>query len=235
MHSHAQTTHVHAAAPLIRVLVADDHPIVRRAIAHELSQQLDIEVRGQAMNGQDALCQIHALALDVVLLDINMPGPRTIDVLKEITMLPNSPRVVILTAHDEPEYIMAMLKAGAKGYVLKDESPENISVAVRAAARGEVWLSPPVLMHVVNYQVSEPAEPAAPLLSPREQEVFAQLIQGKDNQEIADHLCISERTVRFHLGNIYDKLGVRSRGEAMAWGIREHFSQENSRAHPLAA
>jgi DNA-binding NarL/FixJ family response regulator len=235
MHNHAQSTHVHAAAATIRVLIADDHPIVRRAIAHELSQQPDIEVRCQAVNGQDALCQIQSLALDVVLLDINMPGPRTIDVLKAIVTLPNSPRVMILTAHDEPEYIMAMLKAGAKGYVLKEEAPENIPVAVRAVARGEVWLSGPVLMQVVNHQVSEPEESSAPLLSARESEVLAELIQGKDNQEIADRLGISERTVRFHLRNIYDKLGVRGRGEAMAWGIREHFNQQGIGVNALVA
>jgi DNA-binding NarL/FixJ family response regulator len=235
MHNHAQNTHVHSTGSVIRVLVADDHPIVRHAITQQLSQQPDIEVRGQAGTAQDALSQIQSLAFDVVMLDINMPGRRTIDVVREIVTLPHCPRVMILTGHNDPEYIMAMLKAGAKGYVLKDESPENISVAVRAVARGEVWLSGPVLMQVVNHQVSEPEEPVMPLLSARESQVLAQLIQGKDNQEIADHLGISERTVRFHLRNIYDKLGVRGRGEAMAWGIREHFSQHGSRSSALIA
>lgn len=219
----------HLRAPsttsVIRTLVADDHGLVRRGIINELTRHSDIEVLGEACNGHDVLCQAQSLTFDVLLLDINMPGTPTLDVIRQIATLPAPPHVIVLTAHDDSEHILMMLKAGVKGYILKDENPENIAVAMRTVMQGDTWLSAAVLRRVIHHSVNEPAASSLPQLSGREVEVLEQLVLGKNNQEIGDVLRISERTVRFHLHNIYDKLGVRRRAEAIAWGIHERLGQ----------
>jgi DNA-binding NarL/FixJ family response regulator len=212
-----------APAPrTIRVVVADDHPIVRRGIMTELAQHTDMEVAGEAVNGYEVLLQIQTRQVDVLVLDINMPGLRPTQVLRQFTTLQSPPQVLVLTAHNDPEHIIALLKAGAKGYALKEEPPDAIIGAVRAVARGETWLSASVMACLVSHSVQQP-EDDLPRLSERETEVLEQLVHGKDNQEIGDALSISERTVRFHLRNIYIKLGIQRRGEAIAWGLREYM------------
>ena len=223
------------AEAAIRVMIADDHPIVRRGIANELSRHHDVELVSEANNGDDVVRRVCSLALDVLVLDINMPGASTIDILSQIKRLPSAPAVLILTAHSDAEYIMGMLKAGAKGYMLKDESPETIATAVRKVARGETWLSSSVMNCVVSYSVQRSEEtPEAPL-SVRELDVLGLLVQGLDNQEIGDELCISERTVRFHLHNIYDKLAIRGRSEAIVWGMRHGIGPQLAKPAPLLA
>lgn len=209
----------------IQIMIADDHPIVRRGIANELSQHPDMEVLGEAANGNDVLQSLQTHAFDVLVLDINMPGMRAVDLLHQLSSHPKPPQTLILTAHNDPEHILAMLKAGAKGYMLKDELPETIIAAVRAVARGETWLSPSLLSSMIMYTTGAPIETPGPMLSSRETEVLSLLVEGRDNREIGGELCISERTVRFHLRNIYDKVGVRGRGEAIAWGVRQQFKQ----------
>jgi len=208
------------ATRTIQVMVADDHPIVRRGVIHELGRYHDIMVIGECVNGYDVLQRMQEQQPDVLVLDISMPGVATSDVLTQIAQLYPATKVLILTAHTDSEYILVMLRAGAKGYVLKDEHPETITKAVRSVARGEIWLSAPVIACVVNQHTQVATEPEPPSLSTREAEVLDQLIQGKDNQAIGDALCISERTVRFHLRNIYDKLAIQHRTEAIAWGLR---------------
>lgn len=210
----------------IRVMVADDHPIVRRGIANELSQHGDMEVLAEGGNGSDVLQSLRAQPIDVLVMDINMPGIRAVDVLYALSAFPSPPQTLILTAHNDPEHILAMLRAGAKGYMLKDELPETIITAVRAVFRGETWLSASLLSSMIMYTTNTPAETSSPALSDREAEVLSLLVEGRDNREIGSALCISERTVRFHLRNIYDKVGVRGRGEAIAWGVRQQFRQQ---------
>lgn len=226
MNNYDQTASNTATHPqAIRVLIADDHPIVRRGVANELAHHPDLMVMGEAINGSDVLRLLQNLIFDVLVMDINMPGMRAVDVLQKISSLPSPPQTLILTAHNDPEHIMAMLKAGAKGYVLKDEMPETITTAVRAVMRGETWLSTSVLSSVIVYSTSAAPSSPSPTLSEREIEVLNLLIEGKDNREIGTALCISERTVRFHLRNIYDKIGVRGRSEAIVWGVRQQFAQ----------
>ena len=220
MNSYSQTPITNmAGGRTIRVGVADDHPVVRKGIVHELGYHADIEVLGEATNGDEALRLVHTLPLDVLVLDITMPGLPADEVVQQVVTGGTGLRVLILTAHWDLEHILSMLKAGAAGYMLKDEDPSIIATAVRAVARGETWMSSVVTAAVVNHTVREPVRSAEATLSVREREVLQELSSGKENQEIGATLHITERTVRFHLRNIYDKLGVR-RGEAIARGVR---------------
>jgi DNA-binding NarL/FixJ family response regulator len=209
--------------PTIRVVVADDHPIVRAGIASELSRHSDVEVCGAAEDGNEALQLAQTIEPDVLVLDISMPGLPTMEVLHHLRTLPKPPRTLILTAYADPDYVVTMLRAGARGYLLKDEEPATITAAVRAVAHDETRLSPAVMTGLVDHTVKETGRPGLLNLSEREIEVLRLLAEGQDNQEIGAALGISERTVRFHLRNIYDKLGVRRRGEAIAWVARRRW------------
>ncbi|HEX6291969.1 MAG TPA: response regulator transcription factor [Herpetosiphonaceae bacterium] len=202
----------------ISVVVADDHPVVRSGIVYELSRQPDIQVLGAAENGDMALHLARTLQPQVLVLDLSMPGLRTVDVVRQTRALPSPPRILILTAHSEIEAVLALLNIGVTGYLLKDEDPEMISAAVRSVAHGERSLSPAIAAGVVDHTLSAATSPTL-ALSARELEVLRVLAQAKSNHEIALALDMSERTVRYYLRNIYDKLHVSGRSEALAWAI----------------
>lgn len=205
----------------IRVLIADDHPIVRSGIERELARQQDFEVIGEALNGDDALRLARELEPDVLMLDINMPGLKAIKVLQAVKQELEGCRVLVLTAYGDPGTVLGMFKAGADGYLLKDEDPFLISEAVRSLAKGEVWFSPMLPPDVVALVQTNQAVTLGDALTPREQEVLERLVAGSANKEIALSLQTTERTVEFHVSNILHKLGVSSRLEAAMWA-REH-------------
>ncbi len=209
----------------ISVVIADDHPIVRSGIATQLGYHSDIELQGQAATGVEALQLVRLYQPGVLVLDMEMPGMTSLDVLQELRTFPAPPHVLILTAHNDIESVLALLKAGAKGYMLKDEEPTVIAVAVRAVAEGKTWLSAAITASMVEHTIRETPKAQEPDLSAREIEVLQLLASGQDNHEIGDKLGISERTVRFHLRNIYDKLGVQRRGVAIAWAVRQQWAQ----------
>jgi DNA-binding NarL/FixJ family response regulator len=209
----------------VRVIVADDHPVVRFGVVELLSREPDIAVVGEAEDGIGVIRAVQSLLPQVLVLDIVMPGPGAIEVLQRVNQVATPPRTLILTGYPDQEFILTVLKAGATGYVFKDEEPMNICSAVRAVARGKTWLSPLASMHVVDHMVNRREDADEPTLSMREQQVLQLLSEGKENQEIGNILHISVRTVRFHLRNIYDKIGVDRRGEAIAWAIRRQFCQ----------
>lgn len=210
----------------IRVVVADDHPIMRSGIANELRRHPDIEVLGEAVDGDHALALTRSLQIDVLVLDVNMPGLKALQILREIEVLSLPTRVLIITGQNDSEYVITLIKSGAKGYILKDEEPATITTAVRAVAKGKTWLSPQVLDTVLDHTVREPDTADDPELSARETEVLRLLSEGWSNQEIGEQICISERTVRFHLRNIYDKLGLK-RGQAIAWAVRNRLKEDS--------
>lgn len=222
------THRLHASNPQpgrsgpISVVVADDHPVVRSGIIAELQRHPDIEVVDQAVNGDDALALVRSYQVDVLVLDINMPGLRTVDLLRRLEELSIPTRVLIITGHNDIEYVVTLIKTGAKGYVLKGEELSTITAAIRAVAKGKTWLSPEVLDSVLDHTVRDVDAVDDANMSARETEVLHLLSEGKSNQEIGDQLCISERTVRFHLRNIYEKLGVK-RGQAIAWAVRNRL------------
>ncbi|MGQ9804214.1 MAG: response regulator [Anaerolineae bacterium] len=201
----------------IRVLLADDHPILRLGLRVLLDQAPDVEVVGEAENGEEALTLIEALVPDVAVLDCQLPGIEGTQVALEIQRRGLPVRVLALSAYDDERYVRGMLEAGAAGYLLKDEAPEMIVVAVRAAAQGEGWFSARVAAQVAAWARGE--RPAG--LTEREMEVLRLVAEGLSNKEIAQALNVTVRTVEFHVSNALGKLGLTSRVEAAVWA-KEH-------------
>ena len=207
----------------LRVLIADDHPIVRSGIRNELTQCPDIEIVGEAVSGDEALQAAGTLQPDAVVLDINMPGLKATQVAQQLQMSGCQTRILVLTAYGDIDSILGMLEAGAVGYILKDDDPSAIAQGIRAVIRGETWLSPAVAQSLAEYathrgrsSVTNPQNPVPPL-SARELEVLRLLAQGQANKQIAEALQIAEGTIKNHIAAIYDKLMVKSRAEAVVW------------------
>lgn len=205
----------------IRVLLIDDHPIVRSGIRMLLEQAEDILVVAEADRGDDVVQLLRRHTPDIVLLDMEMPGKSGVDVAREIQDAGVPVRILALSAYDDDEYISSLLSNGAAGYLTKEEALHTIVDAVRGVARGEEgWFSRRAAAQVAALARRGPQDAAT--LTEREEEVLLLLAEGWTNARIAQDLSVSERTVRFHLSNIYDKLGCNSRAEAIAWALRRH-------------
>ncbi len=200
----------------IRVVMADDHPVVRAGIVQHLARQLDIVVLDVAEHGDAALQLAATRHPDVLVLDLAMPGLPAVEVVRQVRALPAPPRVLMLSAYDDVEQVLALLAAGATGYLLKDERLAAITAAVRAVARGERRLSAAVAASVVDHQMCSAVKAALPKPSARELDVLRLVAtQGWTNARIARELGISERTVRFHLENLFGRLEVDNRMAAV--------------------
>ncbi|KQV22915.1 MULTISPECIES: response regulator transcription factor [unclassified Kitasatospora] len=202
---------------MIRVLLVDDHPVVRRGLRAMVDDLPELEAVGEAADGAEALRVLAELAQrpDVVLMDLQMgAGMHGVEATRRITALPDPPAVLILTTYSTDADILAAVEAGATGYLLKDAPPEEVAAAVRAAARGETVLAPPVAARLLGR-----VRAGRPTLSPREAEILQLLALGLANKQISKRLFISEATVKTHLVHIYDKLGVDSRTAAIASGL----------------
>ncbi|MCX8068054.1 MAG: response regulator transcription factor [Anaerolineae bacterium] len=195
----------------IRVLLADDHPTLRLGLRVLLDREPDIEVVAETESGEEALAKILALQPDVAVLDCQLPGLSGPEVAREIQRRGLPVRVLALSAYRYEHYIRGMLEAGAVGYLLKEEAPEAIVEAIRAAARGGMYFSPGVADLV--RAVLEGKGPAK--LTDREREVLRLMAEGLSNKEIALRLGLSERTAAFHVSNVLQKLGAASRTEAV--------------------
>lgn len=198
---------------VIRVLLADDHPTVRVGLRVLLEQAPDIDVVGEAEDGREALALIDDLAPDVAVVDCELPDIEGPQVAQEIRQREFPVRVLALSAYDDERYVRGMLEAGAVGYLLKEEAPETIVAAVRAAVRGEGYFSPGVASKVDAWARSEP--PGG--LTQREVDVLRLVAEGYTNARIAQALNIAERTVAFHVSNILKKLNAASRIDAAMW------------------
>ena len=199
----------------IRVIIADDHPIVRSGVRNELTRHNDLEVVGEALNGDDALSLVYTLQPDILLLDIHMPGKRANDIVQELKAQAAFCRILVLSAHGDIPTIIGMLKAGVNGYILKDEDPMVISEAIRAVQLGDTWLSPGVSDRLSSI-LSESDEPnsGSNQLTKRELQVLQAISSGGTSREIAIQLHMAERTVEFHITNLLRKLGAKGRLEA---------------------
>lgn len=206
----------------IRVLLIDDHPIVRSGIRMLLEQADDILVVAEADRGDDVMAMIRRYTPDVLLLDMEMPGKSGVEVAREIQDAGLPVRILALSAYDDDEYISSLLSNGAAGYLTKEEALHTIVDAVRGVARGEEgWFSRRAVVQIAALARKQPDENSSlPVLTEREEEVLLRLAEGWSNGRIAQELSVSERTVRFHLSNIYDKLDVGTRAEAIAWALR---------------
>ena len=196
----------------IRLLIADDHPVVRDGLSGMFAADPDFSVVGEASDGSQALRLADALRPDVILMDLRMPGMDGVTAIAELGRRGNPARVLVLTTYDTDSYVLPAIKAGATGYLLKDAPRDELLRAVRAAAAGQSVLAPSVATRLMN-RVRTP-EPE--LLSHRELEVLGLVAAGTTNREAAARLFISEATVKTHLLHIYAKLGVTDRAAAVA-------------------
>ena len=203
---------------MIRVVVADDQGLVRAGLCSILATQPDIEVVGQAADGDEAVRVVRDAEPDVALMDVRMPGTDGIEAARRLAG--SSARILMLTTFDMDEYVYAAMKAGACGFLLKDAPPESLVEAVRAAARGDALLAPAITRRLVEEFVRRPApgatspEALAPL-TPRERDVLAEVARGHSNAEIAGRLFLSEATVKTHVTRMLTKLHLRDRAQAV--------------------
>jgi DNA-binding NarL/FixJ family response regulator len=203
---------------MIRVLIIDDHPIVHDGVTAILRPEPDISVVGSAATIAEGLAQIAALDPDVSLLDLRLPGDDGLDGIARILEAHPSARLITFTAHDADEYVFAAIKAGAKGYVLKGSPAQEIVRAIRQVHGGDSYLSPAIGAALAR-QVASPRRHGG-LLSARELSVLRLVAAGQSNQQIADSLGITERTVKFHVTAIFNKLGADNRAQAVALASR---------------
>jgi DNA-binding NarL/FixJ family response regulator len=207
----------------IRVLVADDQSMVRAGFRRLLSDEPDIDVVAEADNGVEAVAKAERFAPDVVLMDIRMPELDGIEATRRILAADPAARILILTTFDLDEYVYNALGAGASGFVLKDDPPEQLVAAIRTVAAGDALLSPSVTKRVIK-QFSRLPSPTAPKeleeLTEREQEIFRLIADGLSNAQIGKELFISETTVKTHVTHIFQKLEVRDRVQAVILAYR---------------
>ena len=225
---------------MVTVVIVDDHPIVRAGMRAVLELAEDIVVVADGGSSSEALQLVEEHVPDVLVLDLNLPDGSGIDVTRQLQSQNLSTAVLILTAHDDSRAIFELLENGAIGYVLKDEALETLANAVQAAASGKSWLSPAIASQVVQRAVKQQANigqdaltsPIDEDLTPREQEILSLLAEGLDNTAIAERLTVTKRTVQNHVSNIYGKLGVTSRTEAMLYAIRHGLAQVSLKENP---
>ncbi|MFG1628413.1 response regulator [Kribbella sp. NPDC049227] len=203
---------------MIRVLVADDHPVFRRGLVGVLSEESDVEVVAEAGDGDSAVALVSELKPDVVLMDLHMTGSGGIAATRRLTDDAPEVAVLVLTMLDDEESVLAALHAGARGYLVKGASGDRILKAVRAVAVGEAVFGADVAGLVLGRLTAERRTTRAgpfPMLTDREEEILTQIALGRSNTEIARHLVVSDKTVRNHITNVFAKLGVTDRAQAI--------------------
>ena len=206
----------------IRVMIVDDHTVVRDGVATMLGRQDDITVVGEAANGREAVDIAKTLRPDVILMDLRMPEMDGVEAMRHIREDDENVKFIVLTTFDTDEYIFHAIEVGAKGFLLKDASREELFEAVRAVHRGESMVQPGVAARLLDRfaELSRPV-PVAPLLSARELEVVQLMSTGAANKEIAASLSISESTVKTHVANIFQKLDVNDRTGAVTTALQK--------------
>lgn len=207
----------------IRVFLADDHAVVRKGLETLIGTHRDMEVVGTAVDGAEAIVQVARLNPDVILLDIQMPRKTGVEAIVEIKAANPEARILVLTSFSDDETVFAAIKAGALGYLLKDSSPRELIQAIRHVHQGRSSLHPDIALKVIHELNKPPANlpPTAEPLTEREVEVLQLVARGLANQDIADHLVVSERTVRTHISNILGKLHLANRTQAALYALRQ--------------
>jgi len=214
----------------IRVLIADDHAVVREGLRALITSEPGMEVVGQAADGAEAVLKARSLHPDVILLDLVMPRKGGLEAIGEIKRENPEARILVLTSFAEDDKVFPAIKTGALGYLLKDSSPQELLQAVREVYQGESSLHPTIARKLIR-ELSQPSElpPAEEPLTAREVEVLRLVAQGLSNQEISEKLVVSERTVRNHVSNILDKLHLANRTQAALYALREGLASLNAK------
>jgi NarL family two-component system response regulator LiaR len=207
---------------MIRIVIVDDHPVVRQGLRLMLEQRPDLEVVGEGADAAQAIALARDLVPDIVLLDLLLPGADGVSAVREIKRLTPTTQVIILTSYAEDEYIFNAIKAGALSYLLKDADAESLVSAVRAAVRGESVLHPLVASRVLREVRGRERSPWSDL-TPRELEVLTHVARGRSNQEIARELVLSEVTVRTHMANVLSKLHLADRTQAAIYALQRRL------------
>jgi DNA-binding NarL/FixJ family response regulator len=210
----------------IRVLLVDDHAVVREGIRHVLAGSEEFEVVGEAAGGREALALAKSLQPDVVLLDISMPGDSGLDVVGSLRTAVPSARVLMLSVYDQTEYVVQSVRAGAHGYLRKDTTPADLREAIRAVHRGDAFFSPVAARHLTEALREEAAEPPRDPLTGREREVLQGVVRGQTNKEIAAELGISVRTVEAHRDSMMRKLRIHTVAGLTRYAIEHDLYQE---------
>ena len=205
----------------IRVLIVDDHAMVRSGLAAFLAVSDDLELVGEAQDGAEAVRQVAELRPDVVLMDLVMPGTDGVKATRTICERCPSTRVLALPSFPEDQLVQQVLEAGATGYLLKNVGADDLAQAIRAARAGRATLAPEAAQALISRAKQGP--PPGQELSPREREVLALMVQGLSNPDIADRLVVGRSTVKFHVSSILGKLGATSRTEAVAVAVQHHL------------
>jgi NarL family two-component system response regulator LiaR len=206
----------------IRVLLTDDHAIVRKGIRALLATERDIQVVGEASDGEEAVAQAQALQPDVILMDLVMPKVDGIEATRQITAKQPGAHILVLTSFAADDKVFPAIKAGALGYLLKDSSPDELLRAIRQVARGEPSLEPSIARKVL-FELSHPIKktPTPDPLTEREMQVLRLVAQGRNNKDIAEELVVTEMTVRTHVSSILSKLHLASRTQAALFALKE--------------
>jgi DNA-binding NarL/FixJ family response regulator len=205
---------------IIKVLLVDDHQVVRRGLRTFLEVQEDIEVVGEASDGAEGVARAEELRPDVVLMDIKMPGTDGIEALRRLRQLDNPAKVLIVTSFTEQRTVVPALRAGASGYVYKDVDPDALAGAIRSVHAGHVLLQPEVAGALLAQDETGNGSGRGSTLTEREREVLGLIADGRSNREIARALVLSEKTVKTHVSNILMKLDLSDRTQAALWAVR---------------
>ncbi len=210
----------------IRIVIADDHPVVRQGLATVLGQEEGLEVVGQAANGLEAVDQARKLQPDIILMDLQMPEMDGVEAIQTIRTETSDIGIIILTTYDTDDYIFRGIEAGARGYLLKDSPPEEVIKAIHTVHKGESMIQPRVASRLLDRfsQLSHDSVPEE-ILSPREVQVLQLIAKSAVNKEIANELFIGESTVKTHIIHIFNKLGVKGRTEAVTEGVKRGIIQ----------
>jgi len=214
-----------------KILLADDHPVMRAGLAALLNAEPDMEVIGEASNGFEAITKTLQLNPNLVVMDVTMPGTDGLEATRRIKAKRPDVRVLVLTIHEERRYLHQFLQAGASGYFVKQAEPAELVAAIRRVARGEVAVSKSMLKHLAAGEANSPIpdeDHGHEELTDREKQVMDLIAHGYTNKEIAEQLLISKKTVETHRANIFAKLQVKTRAELVRYAIRHDML----RAHP---
>ena len=205
-----------------RLVIADDHPLIRKAVRSLIDSDEDVELVGEAKNSNEAYKLCKQLIPDVLLLDINMPGPAIVETIKSIRESCKEIKFLILSAYDDYHHVSKVIGAGISGYILKDELPEVIVKAIHTVHQGSIWFSQAISNKVMEWQFGE-SQLSQVQFSKRELDLLRLIAKGWDNNLIANELNLSGQTVRNYISTLYDKLNLHTRAEAVVWARENGF------------